>query len=122
VIDEYGGLSGIVTLEDIIEEIVGEISDEYDTPDDVEEEPERQPDGSINFDARYLISDLAEKFDVQLPESDVDTIGGYVCGALGRIPESGETFTLNDKLQVKILKADRRKILRLNLRILTPTE
>ncbi|MDD3118571.1 MAG: hemolysin family protein [Victivallales bacterium] len=122
VIDEYGGLSGIVTLEDIIEEIVGEISDEYDTPEDVEEEPEPQPDGSINFDARYLISDLIENYDVQLPESDVDTLGGYVCGEIGRIPETGETFTLNDNLNVKVLKADRRKILRLNLKIMPSSD
>lgn len=119
IIDEYGGTSGIVTMEDIIEEIVGEIRDEYDTDEDVEADPEPLADGSYVLDARYLISDLNELLDIDIPEEDVDTIGGYVCGELGRIPEAGEEFNIEEAgLFVRVLKADRRKILTLSIKLL----
>lgn len=117
VIDEYGGTAGIVTLEDIIEEIVGEIRDEYDTEDDGEQEPVKTSDGSYIVDARMLICDVNELVDSNLPEDeDVDTIGGYVCGELGKIPEEGESIVIGN-LRVIVIKADKRKILSLKLEI-----
>lgn len=118
IIDEYGGTSGIITLEDIIEEIVGEIRDEYDTDEEEESPPSRLEDGSYILDGRYLICDLNELLDLDIPDEDVDTIGGYICGEAGRIPEAGEELSIHDGLSVRILKADRRKILTVSVKAL----
>ena len=86
VVDEYGGTAGLVTIEDILEEIVGEITDEYD----VERPPiERLPDGSVRVTARLPIEDLGELFDVELPADEVETVGGLLAQALGRVPIPG---------------------------------
>ncbi|WP_258802212.1 hemolysin family protein [Pseudarthrobacter sp. NS4] len=86
VIDEYGGTAGLVTLEDLIEEIVGEIVDEYDT-----ESAEAVPlgDGSYRVSARMSIDDLGELFDIELDDDEVDTVGGLLAKALGRVPIVG---------------------------------
>jgi CBS domain containing-hemolysin-like protein len=119
VIDEYGGTAGIVSLEDILEEIVGEIRDEYDSEEDVEPEPVHMPDGSVVVDARTLIDDVNEMLEIDLPEGeDVDTIGGYVCGEFGKIPEAGEEITVDNSIKITVLKADKRKILTLKLKVL----
>jgi CBS domain containing-hemolysin-like protein len=88
VVDEYGGFAGLVTIEDILEEIVGEIADEHDT---VQRPPvEELPDGSMRVTARLPVEDLAELFDVELPEDDdVETVGGLLARALGRVPIEG---------------------------------
>jgi CBS domain containing-hemolysin-like protein len=86
VVDEYGGTAGLVTIEDILEEIVGEITDEYD----VERPPvERLPDGAVRVTARLPIEDLGELFDVELPADEVETVGGLLAQALGRVPIPG---------------------------------
>jgi CBS domain containing-hemolysin-like protein len=86
VVDEYGGTAGLVTIEDILEEIVGEITDEYD----VERPPvEHLPDGSVRVTARLPIEDLGELFDVELPADEVETVGGLLAQALGRVPIPG---------------------------------
>ena len=86
VVDEYGGTAGLVTIEDILEEIVGEITDEYD----VERPPvEHLDDGSVRVTARLPVEDLGELFDVELPADEVETVGGLLAQALGRVPIPG---------------------------------
>jgi CBS domain containing-hemolysin-like protein len=88
VIDEYGGTAGLVTIEDVLEEIVGEITDEYD----VERPPiEHLDGGSVRITARLPVEDLGELFDVELPDGEVETVGGLLAQALGRVPIPGAT-------------------------------
>jgi len=119
IIDEYGGTSGIVTFEDIIEEIVGDVQDEYDNEESDRRAPSKQPDGSIILMARTPISEVNELLDADIPETEgADTIGGYICAELGRIPEDGEQFHFDDAgLTATVLKADKRKILKLKLEL-----
>ncbi|MCO7239869.1 hemolysin family protein [Aeromicrobium sp. CnD17-E] len=88
VVDEFGGTSGMVTIEDILEEIVGEITDEYDTEPD---ELESLSDGSYRVSARYDVDDLGELFDVDLDDEDVDSVGGLLAKHLGKVPIPGST-------------------------------
>ncbi|HEX5540594.1 MAG TPA: hemolysin family protein [Micromonospora sp.] len=86
VVDEYGGTGGLVTIEDILEEIVGEITDEYD----IERPPvQHLDDGTVRVTARLPIEDLGELFDVELPNDEVETVGGLLAQALGRVPIAG---------------------------------
>lgn len=90
VVDEYGGFSGIVTLEDILREIVGDIGDEF------EEAPspfEKQPDGSVLVDAMIERAEFAKAFNFQFPEGEFETLGGFVAHLAGVIPEAGDRFT-----------------------------
>ena len=108
VIDEYSGVAGLVTMEDILEEIVGEIVDEYDTAEDDGIRP-IEP-GVIEVEARVHIDDLNERFGFDLPEDDdFDTIGGFVYTQFGHIPGQGESFTWRN-LRFHVLSADKRKI------------
>ncbi|WP_067890980.1 hemolysin family protein [Nocardia vaccinii] len=86
-VDEYGGIAGLVTIEDVLEEIVGEIADEYDT--DEIAPVERLGNGKFRVSARLSIEDLAELFDMEIDEEDVDTVGGLLAHALGRVPLPG---------------------------------
>ena len=118
IIDEYGGTSGIVTFEDIIEEIVGDVRDEYDSAEDAVEKPQLMPDGSVLLEARTPVSDVNEILDIDIPDSEhADTIGGYICAELGRIPEQGETYTAPGLFRAEIVKADKRKIQKLKLTV-----
>jgi CBS domain containing-hemolysin-like protein len=92
VIDEYGGTAGLVTLEDLIEEIVGEIVDEYDTES---AEAVELGDGSYRVSARMSIDDLGELFDIELDDDEVDTVGGLLAKALGRVPIVGSAVTVD---------------------------
>ena len=92
VIDEYGGTAGLVTLEDLIEEIVGEIVDEYDTES---AEAVALGDGSYRVSARMSIDDLGELFDLELDDDEVDTVGGLLAKALGRVPIVGSTVQVH---------------------------
>jgi putative hemolysin len=87
VIDEYGSMEGIVTLEDLLEEIVGEIEDEFDLPD---ETVERVDDDTVRIDGTFPIDDFNEQFDTDLPQDDYHTVAGFVFGLLGRAAEPGD--------------------------------
>jgi CBS domain containing-hemolysin-like protein len=93
VVDEYGGVAGLVTIEDLLEEIVGEIQDEYDT-----EEPfvEFISDNEYVFDARVDLDDLNRLMDVALPTDDSDTLGGFIYAALGKVPAVGDQVAFKD--------------------------
>ena len=87
VLDEFGGTYGLVTMEDLLEEIVGEIDDEYDV---AEEEFSATPEGDVLIDGGALISEVNDRYGLDVSEEDFDTIGGYIFGALGRVPEPGD--------------------------------
>ncbi|MBI1313129.1 CBS domain-containing protein [bacterium] len=116
VLDEYGGVAGLVTMEDILEEIVGEIVDEYD---DEEEDPIREISQNIvEVDARVHIDDLVEDygFDDLPEERDYDTIGGFVFSHLGRIPQPDESFEFG-RVRVRVLDANERRVLKVRLEL-----
>ena len=115
VIDEYGGTAGIITMEDILEEIVGEIYDEHETEEEIV--PQLNKDGSAVIEARTLVDEIEELFSIKLPDNeDVDTIGGLVSAKFGRIPEPDEEINLENILKVKVLKADKRRVLTLKIK------
>ena len=87
VVDEYGAMQGIVTLEDLLEEIVGEIDDEYDLPD---ESLQRIDDRTIRVSGTFPIDDFNEQFGKEMPQDDYHTLAGFVFGQLGRAPEQGD--------------------------------
>ena len=106
VVDEYGGSTGVVTLEDILEEIVGEIHDEHErAPASVE----RLPDGSYLVAARTNLQELNEALDWTLPKRDYETVAGLVLATLHRIPRRGEEFQL-DGYTITVLEADERHV------------
>ncbi|MFZ4895738.1 hemolysin family protein [Plantibacter sp. Mn2098] len=92
VVDEYGGISGLVTLEDLIEELVGDISDEYDT--DVPDVTDLG-DGGFRVDARLAVDELGELFGIELDDDDVDSVGGLLAKTLGRLPVVGSSVTVS---------------------------
>jgi CBS domain containing-hemolysin-like protein len=89
VVDEYGGIAGLVTVEDLLEELVGELTDEHDTVP--VHEPEELPDGGFRVPARMPVDELGELFDLRLDDDDVDTAGGLLAKALGKVPLAGAT-------------------------------
>ena len=115
VLDEYGGTSGLVTIEDILEELVGEITDEYEpTPP---EELIKIDEQTVEVDARMQIDDINDELDLALPEDEgYETIGGFVFSTMGRIPKVGESWT-HENLGIKVIAAEPRRILRLRLDI-----
>lgn len=117
VLDEYGGTSGLITIEDVLEEIVGEIDDEYDTDEEQPVLDKMSPDRA-QVDARVYIDDLNEALDVQLPDDgDFDTVGGFVFSHLGRVPQRGERFAW-EGLDIQVLDADDRRVKLLEVNVL----
>lgn len=117
VVDEYGGIDGLVTIEDLVEQIVGEISDEHD--EDAEPELTERADGSVIADARVTLNDFTERYGNVFSEEDMselDTIGGLVIRLTGRVPSLGELVPHPNGLEFEIVDADPRRIRRLRLR------
>ncbi len=113
VVDEYGGTSGLVTIEDVLEEIVGEIQDEHDTEEEHPPVADEVRPGRWILDARYQIYDLNELLTAGIPEDDdFDTVAGFVLERLGRVPEPGESFEA-DGLRFEVLEASPTRIERL---------
>ena len=118
VVDEYGGIDGLLTIEDLVEEIVGDIADEHDEiegPMIVE-----RPDGALDLDARLSIEDFETRLGQTLTEdereADIDTVGGLVFTLAGRVPARGEVISHVSGLEFRILDADARRIRRLRAR------
>ena len=118
VIDEFGGIDGLVTIEDLIEEIVGEIEDEHDV--DAAPVLVERPDGSVIADARIPIETLEERRGAALrageDHEDVDTLGGLVFTLAGRVPKRGEVIAHPDGIEFEVLDADPHRIKRLRVR------
>jgi putative hemolysin len=106
VVDEYGAVQGIVTLEDLLEEIVGEIEDEYDLPD---ESVERIDERRIRIHGTFTIDDFNEQFDLQLPQEDYHTVAGFVFGELGRAPQPRDQIEY-DGLRFEVIEVDGQRI------------
>jgi putative hemolysin len=109
VVDEYGAMEGIVTLEDLLEEIVGEIEDEFDLPD---ESVERVDDDTIRIDGTFPIDDFNEQFATRIPIEDYHSMGGFIFGLLGRAPEAGDSVDY-DGLRFDVLEVEGQRIHRL---------
>lgn len=119
VIDEYGGMAGIVTLEDIIEEIIGEIQDEYDSSE--EELVEQVGPGEYLFHARIDLDDVNEIMGSRLQKIESDTLGGFLYDSFGRIPHAGESIRTDDLL-LTIEQVSGRRIRRVRARSLSASE
>ena len=108
VVDEYGGVAGIVTIEDVLEQIVGEIEDEYDY-DEQEDNIIRVPDGRFRVKAQAEIADFNEVMGTQFSDEDYDTVGGLVVSKFGHMPKRGQQVTFNG-LKFSVLRADSRRL------------
>ena len=109
VIDEYGGVAGLITIEDVLEEIVGEIDDEYDEAADNAALIAAQADGQYLVDALTPIEDFNERFGADFGDDEYDTIGGLVTAAIGHLPEAGEELTLG-RFGFRVARADSRRL------------
>jgi len=107
VVDEYGGITGLLTIEDVLEEIVGEIDDEHDPAESVP--IQKQASGCYHVRALTRIEEFNDFFDASLDNRNYDTVGGLVMHELGRLPRKGETLQLGE-FHFRVLQADRRRI------------
>ncbi len=107
IVDEYGGVSGLVTIEDVLEQIVGKIDDEHDDDDEID----IQHHGANRYSGRALtpLQDFNDYFKSDFINDEIETIGGYLLGRIGHLPERGESLTL-ENLTFKVLSADSRQV------------
>lgn len=117
VVDEYGGVAGLVTIEDVLEQIVGDIGDEYDTDEDLDIRREGERQFTVKGQTR--ISEFNAYFDSHFSDEEFDTIGGLAINFLGRLPRRGESFVMSG-LEFRVLRADRRRLD--TLRVITPQD
>ena len=118
VVDGIGGVDGLVTIEDLVEEIVGEIEDEHDA-EDIDEEIIKKEKNMLEVSASYRVEDLEKYFNINLDfadEDEVETVGGLVFSKINRIPKSNEEFNIDNIVNIKVLKANERKILTVQIR------
>jgi CBS domain containing-hemolysin-like protein len=122
VIDEFGGVDGLVTMENLIEAVVGEIDDEHDVAEAAQ--ITARPGGVYEVDARTELGELEAALGRPLalpdPEDEIDTIAGLVTAIAGRVPQRGEVIALGDDLEAEVVDADPRRIKRLRLRPAAP--
>ncbi len=119
VVDEYGGVAGIVTIENVLEQIVGEIEDEHDIDDDA---PILQRnENTYTIKALTMVEDFNEFFGTDWSDEDFDTVGGYVMNQFGHLPERGEQITIGS-FQFSILRADNRRLYLMKMVVLPPEE
>ncbi len=113
VVDEYGGVSGLITIEDVLEEIVGEIDDEHDE----EEEAPIKPLSKSRFQINALaeIEDFNEAFECVFSDEDYDTVGGLLLAEFGRVPERGEEVVLAERFEFRVTASDNRRIIMLEM-------
>ena len=114
VVDEYGGVAGLVTIEDVIEQIVGDIADEHDTDDDQPIRHDREREFTVQ--ALTRIEDFNEYFGATLADDDYDTVGGLVAQAFGRVPRRGDVVRIGE-FEFRVVRASRRRLE--SLRVLT---
>jgi putative hemolysin len=118
VVDEFGSILGLATLEDILEQMVGEIHDEFD----VVEGPLNLPDGGMIFDAAIKIRELEARYNIVVPEDpSYETIGGFVLNRLGFIPRGGESFEA-DGFRFTVMEMDHRRVSRVKMKPLRPAD
>ena len=120
VVDEYGGVAGIVTMEDLLESIVGNMQDEFDNETD---EITRLDDDRFVVDGSLAIGDLEELLDIELPQGDYDTVAGFLMDQLGHIPEQDEHATVRyENVTFTIEQMDDRRIERVLIQIDPPSD
>jgi CBS domain containing-hemolysin-like protein len=117
VIDEYGGTSGLITIEDLLEQIVGDIQDEYDSE---EELIQLQPDGSTVIDARLPMEEFEQFFEIEVERDKFDTVGGLIFFLLGRVPRTGDEV-YSSGIRLTVLSAGERRIGKLRAERITET-
>ena len=115
VVDEFGGVAGLVTIEDVLEEIVGDISDEHDE-DEAAGRIVAQADGRFLVAALTPIDEFNERFGTRFPDDEFDTVGGLVTAAHGHLPTPGETIAL-DGIEFRVARADSRRLQQLAVRL-----
>ena len=125
VLDEYGGTAGLVTIEDVLEEIVGEIHDEFDQRDNNSEaEIQLVGDSALITEGHAHVSDINKALDIDIiPEDDdYETVAGFVLDNFGHIPEAGESFIYDNKLKVKVIMSDGRRVRKVKMRVVEDSE